>query len=78
MNETTEMLTPAMVALRLRGRVLPHHVQRWCDRSLFPYTRVGRVRLIAAGDLDAVRAVARERGLLDDAPTPEPALVAAN
>jgi hypothetical protein len=65
MNEAS-FLTTGSAALRLR--VLPHHVVRILDRGMAPHQRVGRVRLIALGDLPLLREALVAAGYLHEQP----------
>jgi hypothetical protein len=59
-----DVLTPGLVAARIGGGLLTHHVARMLDRGEVPFSRCGRIRLIQIADLDRVREVAQRRGYL--------------
>lgn len=40
------------------------HIDRLCRRGLIPYTRAGRIRLIALSDLELIREACRKAGYL--------------
>ncbi len=62
--QSDALLTLGQTALAIGGGLLPWHLDRLCARDAVPYQRAGRLRLIRKGDLDAVRAAAREAGYL--------------
>lgn len=64
MSDSEQLLTLGEVSLRIGRGLLPWHMDRLCSRAAVPFQRAGRMRLIRAGDLDAVREAARTAGYL--------------
>lgn len=62
-----ELLTLGLVAVRIGNGLMPHHVQRLCTRGAVPFQRAGRLRLIRAADLPAVRRAAEKAGYVSGA-----------
>lgn len=69
--DTSELL--AIGAFALRCGVSEHHLRRLCRAGQIRYRVVNRARVFGAGQVEEVRAAAREAGYLPPEPAPAPA-----